>query len=247
LYKTSAVEKEPAIDNPEPHNPKKSLRRKRETIRTISMRLNEIEEKERNRIARQLHDQVAQDLTALNINLDIVISLLKEGKTDLSLHRLEDSTQIVRQTTEHIRDLMTDLRPPVLDDYGFLATLRWYTDQFSQRTGLPVTISGSEPFPELSTDLAMPLFRITQEALDNAARHAQAKRVSIDLFEEDHHIRLSIADDGIGFKPDQIEQPADSSGWGLWIMLQRAESIGGKFRIHSQPGQGTNLSIELKR
>jgi signal transduction histidine kinase len=211
------------------------------------MRLNEIEENERNRISRQLHDQVGQDLTALNINLDIIISLLKEGKTDLSLRRLEDSARIVRQTTEHIRDLMTDLRPPVLDDYGFLATLRWYADQFSQRTGLPVIINGSEPFPELSADLAMPLFRITQEALDNAARHAQAKRVSIELFEENQHIRLSITDDGIGFQPNQIEQPGEASGWGLWIMLQRAESIGGKFRIHSQPGKGTNLSIEVKR
>ena len=211
------------------------------------MRLNEIEENERNRISRQLHDQVGQDLTALNINLDIIINLLKEGKIDLSLRRLEDSARIVRQTTEHIRDLMTDLRPPVLDDYGLLATLRWYADQFSARTGLPVIISGSEPFPELPASLAMPLFRITQEALDNAARHAQAKRVSIELFEENQQIRLSIADDGIGFQPDKIEQPGETSGWGLWIMLQRAECIGGKFRIHSQPGKGTNLSIEVKR
>jgi signal transduction histidine kinase len=244
---TSVVEKEPAIDNPEPHKQKKSQQRKRDTIRTISMRLNDIEENGRKRISRQLHDQVGQDLTALNINLDIVMSLLKEGKTDLSLRRLEDSARIARQTTEHIRHLMTDLRPPVLDDFGLLATLRWYADQFSQRTGLQVIISGSEPFPELSTSLAMPLFRITQEALDNAARHAQAHRVSIELLEKKQHIRLSIADDGIGFKPDQIKQPRGNSGWGLWIMQQRAESIGGKFRIHSQPGKGTNLSIEVRR
>jgi signal transduction histidine kinase len=211
------------------------------------MRLNEIEENERNRISRQLHDQVGQDLTALNINLDIIMSLLKEGKIELSLHRLEDSARIVRQTTEHIRDLMTDLRPPVLDDYGLLATLRWYADQFSQRTGLPVLISGIEPFPELPASLAMPLFRITQEALDNAAQHAQAKRVSIELIEENRNIFLSITDDGVGFKTDQIEQPGETSGWGLWIMLQRAESIGGKFNIHSQPGQGTHLSIEVRR
>ena len=244
---TSVVEKEPAIDNPEPHKQKKSQQRKRDTIRTISMRLNDIEENGRKRISRQLHDQVGQDLTALNINLDIVMSLLKEGKTDLSLRRLEDSARIARQTTEHIRHLMTDLRPPVLDDFGLLATLRWYADQFSQRTGLQVIISGSEPFPELSTSLAMPLFRITQEALDNAARHAQAHRVSIELLEKKQHIRLSIADDGIGFKPDQIKQPRGNNGWGLWIMQQRAESIGGKFRIHSQPGKGTNLSIEVRR
>jgi two-component system NarL family sensor kinase len=125
--------------------------------------------------------------------------------------------------------------------------LRWYADQFSQRTGLPVVISGIEPFPELPASLAMPLFRITQEALDNAARHAQAKRVSIELIEKKQHIRLSIADDGIGFQPEKIEQPGDTSGWGLWIMLQRTESIGGKFHIHSQPGKGTFLSIEVKR
>jgi signal transduction histidine kinase len=148
------------------------------------MRLNEIEENERNRISRQLHDQVGQDLTALNINLDIIISFLKEGKTDPSLRRLEDSAHIEHQTTEHIRDLMTDLRPPVLDDYGLLATLRWYADQFSQRTGLPVTISGSESFPELSASLAMPLLRIAQEPLDNAAKHARANWVNIELLKK---------------------------------------------------------------
>ncbi len=241
------VEKESVIDDPEQTVQEQIQRHKKEPIRDISVRLNEIEENERKRIAHHLHDQVGQDLTALNINLDIIISLLKEGKTDLSLRRLEDSAQIVRQTAEHIRDLMTDLRPPLLDDYGLLATLRWYADQFSQRTGLPVTIRGSEPFPELPVNLAMPLFRIVQEALDNAARHSKADQVSIELLEVDHHIRLSIADDGIGFHLNQIDRPNENSGWGLWNMLQRTESIGGKFRVNTKPGEGTSLSIEVKR
>ena len=211
------------------------------------MRMNAIEENERKRISRQLHDLVSQDLTALNINLEMIISLLKEGKTAPSVHRLEDSARLVRQTAEHLRDVMTVLRPPVLDDYGLLATLRWYADQFSQRTGLAITVSGVEPFPELSPALAMPLFRITQEALDNAARHAHATRVSIELAEEGRKIRLMISDDGSGFQPGPLERPGETGGWGLWVIQQRAEGIGGKLTINSHPGDGTRLTISLNR
>jgi len=211
------------------------------------MRLNEIEEHERDRIAQHLHDQVGQDLTALNINLDIILSLLKEDKTELSIQRLEDSARIVRQTSEHVRDLMTDLRPPLLDDYGLLATLRWYADQFSARTGIHTLTDGSEPFPALPASLAMPLFRIAQGALDNVARHAQARRASIEMNETDRLIYLSIADDGVGFDPQPIRQPDETGGWGLWTMQQRAECIGGRFQVHSQPGHGARVSVEVRR
>jgi signal transduction histidine kinase len=239
--------KEHAITTHQPHDKKRSPHRKRDTLRSIAMRLNAIEENDRKRISRQLHDLVSQDLTAININLEMVISLLKEGKSAPSLHRLEDSTKLVRQAAEHLRDLMTVLRPPVLDDYGLLATLRWYAEQFSQRTALPVKVSGVEPFPELAPSLAMPLFRITQEALDNAARHAHASRVSIELVEEDRMIRLSITDDGTGFQPAPIVRPGETGGWGLWVIQQRTEGIGGKFTLNTQPGAGTQLTIELSR
>jgi PAS domain S-box-containing protein len=218
-----------------------------ERLRAISAQLAEVEDLERQRLARELHDQVGQNLTALGINLNIIQMQLPESVTALVGYHLDDSLSLVEQTTERIRDVMADLRPPVLDDYGLVAALRWYGEKISRRINLPISVAGEEPNPRLDSHVENALFRIGQEALTNVAKHAQASEVKISVDVERDSLRLTIVDNGVGFDPEHIMQPEIGGGWGLLSMTERAEAIGGQCRVLSSPNQGTQVTVELPR
>jgi two-component system sensor histidine kinase UhpB len=190
---------------------------------------------------------VGQNLTILGINLNIIKAQLPNNSpTEVSI-RLDDSLELVEQTTERIRDVMANLRPPVLDDYGLVAALRWYGDQFAKRTGVPVSIYGKEPAPRLTAQVENALFRIAQEALTNVAKHAQASHAEITLDLSNNGLQLTIADDGIGFAPEHLAEHKDFQGWGLLTMNERSEAIGGSCQIKSNPLKGTQVIVEVPR
>jgi len=137
--------------------------------------------------------------------------------------------------------MMGELRPAVLDDYGLLAALHWYGQRFSQRTGLAVAVQGEELAPRLPSATETALFRIAQEALTNAAKHAQASQVTVTLEPVNGGARLTIADDGVGFDPATRRQ----AGWGLMTMRERAEAVGAHLRVESAPGKGTQVVVEV--
>jgi signal transduction histidine kinase len=224
-----------------------ALQQYAERLRALSARLAEVAEAERQRLARELHDQVGQNLTALGINLNIVRSQLPEEAAASVRSRLADSLSLVEQTTERIRDLMADLRPPVLDDYGLVAAMHWYGEQFTERTGIAVAVQGEEPAPRLAARVENALFRIAQEALTNAAKHARATQVAVSMEVERGTLRLVVADDGIGFDLERLAEPDGSRGWGLLSMTERAEAVGGHCRIETGPGQGTQVIVEVSR
>ncbi|HRV92572.1 MAG TPA: PAS domain S-box protein [Anaerolineae bacterium] len=227
-----------------------AVSQQREQLRALTGRLAEAQEAERKALARELHDQVGQNLTALDLNLNIIFGRInstsfKEKNTVQA--RLHDSLELIEQTAERIRDLMVNLRPPVLDDYGLLAALRWYGEQFASRVDFRVEVQGQEPVPRLSGSLEDTLFRITQEALTNVAKHAQANQVVIKIETDNEFVRLQIADDGSGFDLGQWVGGSKRKNWGLVTMIERAEAIGGYCQIESQPGQGTQVTVELPR
>jgi signal transduction histidine kinase len=221
-----------------------ALQQSAEQLHALAARLAEAEELERQQIARELHDQVGQNLTALGINLNIVRSQIPEEAAATALARLDDSLALVEQTAERIRHVMADLRPPVLDDYGLMAALRWYGEQFTSRTGLTVTVQGEKLNPRLAAHVENGLFRIAQEALTNVSKHAQAGRATVTLEVNGETVRLVVADDGIGF--DAVE-PDDQPGWGLLTMAERAEAVDGSCRVESRPGKGTRVVVEVAR
>jgi signal transduction histidine kinase len=224
-----------------------ALQQYAERLRALSAQLAEVAEAERQRLARELHDQVGQNLTALGINLNIIRTQMPEA-AGASVHsRLDDSLSLVEQTTQRIRDVMADLRPPVLDDYGMVAALHWYGEQFAGRTDIAVAVQGEEPIPRLTARVENALFRITQEALTNVAKHAQAAHVTVTVEVEGGTLRLVVADDGIGFDPAHLSEPEGGRGWGLLTMTERAEAIGGHCWIKSAPGQGTQVIVEVSR
>jgi PAS domain S-box-containing protein len=220
-----------------------SLRRHRERLRGTMARLAAVEEMERRRVVRDLHDRVGQNLTALDLNLSLARSRLEERGLRHLASQLDDALSLVAQTNETTRQLMVDLRPPVLDDYGLLSALHWYADQFSARTGIDIVVQGrEESTDELPSHVENALFRITQEALNNITKHAQAGEVRIALAVEGDAIRLTISDDGVGFAPEDVE--SERSSWGLLTMRERAESVGAQCRFESTPGEGTRVLVD---
>jgi PAS domain S-box-containing protein len=218
----------------------------RERLRALTTRLAETEEVERQQLARELHDRVGQHLTALGINLNIVRAQMPEETTEAVRERLDDTLALVKQTTQRIRDVMADLQPPVLSDYGLVAALRWYGAQFASRTGIDVTVAGEESALQLSASVENGLFRIAQEALTNAAKHAQATQVTMTVETDGDITRMTVADDGVGFDPAQAGGPDSLQGWGLLTMAERAEAMSGHFRIESSPHGGTQVVVEVE-
>jgi two-component system sensor histidine kinase UhpB len=220
----------------------------RERLQVLGARLAEAEEAERKQLSRELHDQVGQNLTALGINLNILKSNLPSQVDGRTFVTLEESITLVEQTTERIRDVMAELRPPMLDDYGLVASLRWFGEQFASRTGMICSIVGKEPSPRLSPSSESVLFRVVTEALTNVAKHAQAPEVIVSVECTEEAVRIEIADDGRGFDPHIESKLCEDHGWGLITMAERIESVGGRFWIESRPThEGTKVIAVVPR
>ena len=217
----------------------------RELLQTLSHRLAEAQESERHRIAQELHDQIGQNLTTLGINLNVVQSQLAEES--IAAHWVQNSLELLADTIKRTRDLMAELRPPVLDDYGLAAALRWYGDQFQARTGVAVLAPSEDLNPRLPLPVETALFRIAQEALTNVAKHAQAHQVRLTLESSADRACLQITDDGVGFDTQAHHRRGARREWGFITMRERAEAVRGSLRIQSTPGQGTQLSVQVPR
>jgi PAS domain S-box-containing protein len=218
-----------------------------EQLRVLSSRLVELHEEGRLALSRELHDRVGQNLTALNINLGILFSQLPDRVKPDILPRLQDSQELIRATVDVINDVMAELRPPLLDDYGLLPALKSIADQFAQRTGINVTVRGPAHLERLPRPVEISLCRITQEALTNLAKHAQARQVKLEVALPPGRITLTIADDGIGFDPAAPPQQPGRTGWGMLTMRERAVALGGNLMIESTPGLGTQVTVTLTR
>lgn len=215
-------------------------------LKAIARRAGEIQENERRRLAQELHDRVGQNLTALTLNLNIVKGQIGAHGGSTILARLDDSLKLLDATVESIRDVMSELRPAVLDDYGLAAALHWYAEEFGRRTGIAIAVAEREATPRLAPLLEGVLFRIAQEALTNVVKHARASKVQIGLGMQSGMLRLSVADDGRGFDASRLQPPTRQGGWGLMIMRERAESAGGRLHVDAAPGKGTCIVVEVR-
>ena len=214
-----------------------ALRAHAEQLRHLSHRLFEVEESERRRLARELHDRIGANLTALSLNLKLVRNEWEKTST-----RLDDSEKLLDSTAQLVRDVLTDMRPPGLDELGLLAALREHAEQVAQRSGLALEVRGAEPRPRLPPATEIALFRVAQEALTNVVKHAGASAVTISLKPEAGLVTLTVADDGAGFDG---QAPAMAGGMGMASMRERAEAVGAHPRIESTPGRGTRVIVEV--
>lgn len=212
----------------------------------LSRRLFEAEETERRHLARELHDRIGQNLTALSLNLTLAHSELPaEVETKLS-GRFKDCESLVYYTAQLVRDIQIDLRPPGLDELGLVAALSEHARTVSGRSQLAITVTGAELAPRLGPASEITLFRIAQEALNNVVKHARASEVQIALEARPDALILSVADNGCGF--DAAAPPAQPSrSLGMVGMRERAQSLGGTLRVEAAPGKGTRVIVEAPR
>jgi signal transduction histidine kinase len=210
----------------------------------VARRMVEVQEAERRELANHLHDLVGQKLTALSLNLNIVKGQLLPNQ---AAQVLDESLKVVEETTDSIRDVMAELRPAVLDDFGLAPVLRWYADQFTKRSGVATSVVEQGPARRLSPIAEHALFRLAQSALVNVSKHARASRAVVTLRTTPESTRLTVCDNGVGFDPMTVDQPARDHGWGLMIMRERAASIGARLNIQSAPGNGTKVIVTLER
>jgi PAS domain S-box-containing protein len=221
-----------------------ALSESRKRLQVLSQRIVDVQEDERRAIARELHDRVGQTLTALNLNLTIVNDQLISHVNPAVNDRLADSIKLVTEMISIVRDVMSDLRPVVLDEYGLEAALQAYIAKFESRYGIGVEfVRSSRPVPRLGAGMEMTVLRITQEALLNVARHAHADYISLALQCEENAILLSIEDNGIGIQAWQDTNRLN--GHGLMLMRERAEAVGGTLKINSIMSKGTRIDAYL--
>lgn len=224
-----------------------ALRRRNQVLRMLAARLADAQENERQALARELHDQVGQSLTAINLNMTIIEQLLDKGPLAEVRTRLTDSQQLLEEVTRQVRTVMAELRPPLLDEYGLLPTLRWYGERFSARTGIRCLVEGSGSGDDLPHPVEMALFRICQEALNNVAKHANATAVAVRLHMDDCQARLTVEDNGQGFEAEDREEAARKAHWGLLSMHERALAVNGELVVASIPGQGAQITVTVNR
>jgi len=223
------------------------LKKSHDNLRSLSSFITDLEEAEKRRLARELHDLVGQNVTALSINLDFLVERLSNESKKSIGSRLQDSKVLVKEIMKFARNIMADLRPLILDDYGLTAAIHWYSGQFFKRTEIPVVFKGEELKPRLLPDVETALFRITQESLTNIAKHANATKVTITLKEIEGKVKLTITDDGIGFDPISINKAGERKGLGLLGMRERTEALGGILHVQSSPSKGTQVIVEVER
>jgi signal transduction histidine kinase len=216
-----------------------------ERMRGLSRRLMVAEEQERKRLGRELHDRVGSNLSALLLSLALMRDELPPGAAGAVFKRLSDLEQTLQDTMDHVRDVLSNLRPTALDELGLVPALRHQAAVLAARSGLAFAINGKEFSPRLPPECEMAFFRIAQEAWSNVLKHAHAHRVELTLGQQGGYVSMHIQDDGVGFDP--AARPRGSASLGLAIMRERAEAIGAVLQMDGRTGFGARLEIGLVR
>ena len=214
-------------------------------LRALSRRLVELQESERRELSRELHDRVGQNLTALKINIDMLQPALASHGNEDVLARVADSAALLESTMDAIENVMSELRPPMLDDHGLAAALDWHARKFSRRTGIAVAVHADEAAVQPAPQVQIALFRIAQEALNNIAKHAGARHAEIALDQEHGDCVMSVRDDGIGFDVGEIASEKSKTAIGMVTMRERSQAVGGRFEVQALPERGTRLTVRV--
>ncbi|HKQ97823.1 MAG TPA: two-component regulator propeller domain-containing protein [Candidatus Polarisedimenticolia bacterium] len=207
----------------------------------LTRRLEAAKEDERQRIARELHDDMGPSLTAVIINLQ----LLARGVATGLVARLHDTIGIVDRLVQRVRDLSLDLRPPLLDELGLGDALRGYMEAQAARAGLAIRVEAGDGLAELPREIQVHAFRVAQEAVTNAIRHAAARQVVVRLAREAGQVAITVRDDGRGFDARAVLGALSVKSVGLMGMQERVRSLGGVLVVDSAPGRGTEITARI--
>jgi len=217
------------------------LRNSQEQFRALSARIQFAREEERTQIAREIHDELGQELTGLKMDLSWLIKRLPKNQESL-ISKTESMLKLVDSTIQTVRRISSELRPGVLDDLGLIAGIEWQTQDFENRSGIPCDFISSVEEIDLDRDRSTAVFRILQETLTNVSRHAKATQVKINLEESADSLILRIEDNGKGIKESEVSHP---KSLGLLGMRERVLVFGGKVIITGEQGKGTTVTVKI--
>ncbi len=217
------------------------LRLSKEELQELSSTAHIAREQEKSRIARELHDELGQALTMLQMDVAWAKARVAPDQPEF-VTRLERMERLLKTTVAATRRIAADLRPLMLDDLGIVPAIEWLVENFTQRTGVPCELSIEDPEMVLGGLQATAVFRIVQESLTNIAKHAKAKRAEVTIAEDAGTLVVRIHDDGVGFV---AQAPRKSGSFGLVGLRERAALLRGEARIHATPGSGTTIEVRL--
>jgi signal transduction histidine kinase/ligand-binding sensor domain-containing protein len=213
-------------------------------LRALTRQLEDAKEEEKRRIARELHDEMGQLLSAIKIDLKALRRL--PALSDERGGRIADAIALVDSMIGHVRAMALDLRPPLLDELGLVPAVRGYAEGQSVRTGVAIGVEANAGAETLRPDTAIAAFRIVQEAVSNTLRHASAGRITVSVRTDEKRLLLSVRDDGRGFDvAEALRRAATGRHLGLLGMRERVEALGGRLEIDSAPGQGTEIRASV--
>ena len=223
----------------------RELEARKTELQILSTQLMSAEERERKRIASDIHDSIGQSLSAIKFSIENSLLAISNNSIPLAIESLNNTIPVAKQSIDEVRRIIMDLRPTILDDLGLIATISWFCREFeSIYTNISIYKEINIEEADISPTHKTIIYRILQEALNNAAKHSRTDRIHIHLKKNTDEIELLIEDTGMGFKMDKESYlPIEKIGLGLASMKERAKLSGGNFTIQSTPGAGTRILV----
>jgi len=228
-----------SVDIEDRRRAEKNLEEANRQLKLLSRRRVKVQEEERRHLARELHDQIGQALTAAKINLQAALEEPDHAKSK----RIHETTAILERLLGQVRQISLNLRPSTLDDLGLVPALRSLLDEQGRLASVAVRFSAKNMPENLDPEIQTTCFRIAQEAITNAVRHARSTQIRVDLSHENGNLRLQIRDNGTGFDAESAQ--AQTIGLGLLGMKERAALVGGRTRIMASRGDGATVDVTL--
>ncbi len=217
------------------------LKKSHEDLRQLATHLQDIREDERTRIAREIHDELGQQLTGLKMDISWLSKKISNGSVEIN-QKMTEALKLIDETVKTVRRIATQLRPSILDDLGLISAMEWQSEEFEKRFKIKTSFISDTPLVQVESEIATGLFRIFQESLTNVLRHSRATEVKATLSIREGKLLLSIADNGIGFNAVENES---KKTLGLLGMKERTLIMGGTYEINSKPGNGTTVEISV--
>ncbi|MFT3909174.1 MAG: PAS domain S-box protein [Ferruginibacter sp.] len=217
------------------------LKKSHEDLRQLATHLQDIREDERTRIAREIHDELGQQLTGLKMDISWLSKKISNGSVEIN-QKMTEALKLIDETVKTVRRIATQLRPSILDDLGLISAMEWQSEEFEKRFKIKTSFVSNTPIVQVESEIATGLFRIFQESLTNVLRHSKATEVKATLNSQDGLLILHITDNGIGFNAVENES---KKTLGLLGMKERTLIMGGTYEISSKPGNGTTVVISV--
>jgi signal transduction histidine kinase len=230
-----------SADRRERQRAEDKLRRSLDQLRALTTYLQYVREEERTRIAREVHDELGQQLTGLKLDMSWLASKLGKNAKPVQ-QKVKTMVGHIDSTIQTVRRIATELRPGILDSLGLVAAMEWQANEFQQRSGIPCIVTTTVADTIWDQDITTVFFRIYQETLTNIIRHANATRVDVRLVEEAGNLVMTVSDNGRGISEEEL---ASTRSLGLVGMRERAMLIGGEVTLNGAPGKGTTVTLRV--